>query len=684
MIVPVYRGLEATRRCIESVLSSDLGEQVELVVINDASPEPELVAWLESQAGRFTLLHNEINLGFVATVNRGMRLHPERDVVLLNSDTEVVGDWLPRLRRAARQRADTGTLTPWSNNATICSYPDFCQDNPLPVGFDLAAMDALCAHHLAGQRVAIPTAVGFCMYIRRACLQAVGLFDEANFGKGYGEENEFCMRAARAGWQHYLAADVFVYHAGGVSFAASQGEHQAHGHKALLRLFPDYDREVQAFVARDPGRVLRFALDMLRLVQQVRPRILLIGHARGGGTLRHVQELATQLQEQADFLLLQPDTELGGVRIGLLDAEGWHNPQLFGPGQAGELDGLLRSLQLTRVHYHHRVGLHPVFLAVLEGLGLPADLTLHDYYLLCPQITLTDAQGAWCGEPGAAGCNRCLAQRPVHDAVHIGYWRQHNGHWMQGMARIFAPSEDVVRRTLRYFPQLDIQLARHEPDDVSAPVRVPALSADEPLRILVLGALSPFKGPDTLEACARAAAAAQLPLRFHLLGYAYRELTVPETEYLTVHGRYSETDLLALLDSLKPHLVWFPGSCPETWSYTLSAALQAGLPVVAPALGAFPERLAGREWSWLVAVDRPLDDINRHFLHVRDAFLTGCAPLLADRVETRQGFDYKTDYLTADERAGQPASEQDILAHLRHLLPAPLPEPGLVQIAGRD
>ena len=58
------------------------------------------------------------------------------------------------------------------------------------------------------------------MYIRRAALADVGLFDADAFGRGYGEENDFCLRASARGWRHLLACDTFVYHEGTVSFGA--------------------------------------------------------------------------------------------------------------------------------------------------------------------------------------------------------------------------------------------------------------------------------------------------------------------------------------------------------------------------------------------------------------------------------------------------------------------------------
>ncbi|MDH5263518.1 MAG: glycosyltransferase, partial [Betaproteobacteria bacterium] len=136
VVIPVYRGIAETRRCLESVLGARVRVPHEVVVIDDASPEPDLSAWLRGLAdeGRITLRAHAVNAGFVASVNEGMRLHPDRDVVLLNSDTEVSGGWLDRIAGCAARDPRVGTVTPFSNNATICSYPVFAQSNPLPPG----------------------------------------------------------------------------------------------------------------------------------------------------------------------------------------------------------------------------------------------------------------------------------------------------------------------------------------------------------------------------------------------------------------------------------------------------------------------------------------------------------------------------------------------------------------------
>jgi GT2 family glycosyltransferase len=264
VVVPVYGGQAQTRRCLESVLAGTSSSPMRVVVINDASPHPGIghdLRTLAARDSRVELIESPANYGFVTSVNLGIALSQERDVVLLNSDTEVAGDWLDRLRRAAYCADRIATVTPFSNNATICSYPRFCEDNPLPRGVSVAELDRVFDRVNAGVTIPIPTAVGFCMYIRRACLQEIGLFDARRFGRGYGEENDFCMRAAHAGWRHVLAADVFVAHAGGVSFGAEKAELARQSEATLRRLHPDYDQRVAEHIAADPARGARLAVE---------------------------------------------------------------------------------------------------------------------------------------------------------------------------------------------------------------------------------------------------------------------------------------------------------------------------------------------------------------------------------------------------------------------------------------
>ena len=668
VIVPVYRGLADTQLCLESVLASRNDSAFRLIVINDASPEPELAGWLRElrdRDQRVVLVENEQNLGFVGTVNRGMAMSDAHDVILLNSDTEVANDWLDRLKRAAYSDARVGTVTPFSNNATICSYPRFCESNTLPAGLSTAALDALFARTLAGQTIDVPTGNGFCMYVRRDCLAQVGLFDVEQFGKGYGEENDFCQRAQEAGWRNLHALDTFVLHSGGVSFGASKGAREIAAMETLRRLHPAYEQQVHRFIALDPALPARQAIDLARVSAAGKPVVLLVMHDREGGTLRHMQELAAWAVRDAVFFVLRPASG-PSVQLDLLGASEGFRLSFQLPSEFTPLVDALRGLGVGHVHFHHLLGHTPDVLALPAHLGVRYDFTAHDYHAFCPQISLTGSDNSYCGEEGPDQCRRCLSRSPAPGGVSIEQWRVTHGSLIAGARHVLVPSHDAAQRFLRYAPSADVRYAPHDEllEPVPHPVPVPRqLATGAPLKVVVIGALSPIKGADLLEDVATLAAQTSARIDFHLLGFAYRNLRTRPRASLTVHGQYEDADLARLLDWLQPDLVWFPALWPETYSYTLSACLEQGLPVVAPDLGAFAERLSGRAWSWIRPWKAAPSDWLAFFNEVRERhFATGQSPAPTHRLQSLaqdprvRPWSYARDYLSAVPAPGHPAA----------------------------
>ncbi|HVF35721.1 MAG TPA: glycosyltransferase [Candidatus Saccharimonadia bacterium] len=259
VVVPIHGGATVLRSCLDS-LARTLGQDVPVQLVDDASQDPAIDRLLAEFAARHrvtrTIVH-ERNLGFVRSVDDAMK-RSKGDVVLLNSDTVVTPGWLERLVACAASDARIATITPFSNNAEICSFPLFCFANPVPADADAIARAAVAAG--APGYPELPTAVGFCMYVRRAALDAVGGFDAATFGRGYGEENDFCLRAAAHGWRNVLCDDAYVVHVGGQSFAPLGERPGGENLARLIARYPRYNAQVAEFIARDPLAARRAAI----------------------------------------------------------------------------------------------------------------------------------------------------------------------------------------------------------------------------------------------------------------------------------------------------------------------------------------------------------------------------------------------------------------------------------------
>ena len=323
IVVPVFDGYEETLSCLESVLRTLESDWARLIIVNDSSPNPRIVNYVNelcTSHPEIVLLENETNMGFVATANRGMAYDIERDVLLLNSDVEVSGDWLSRLREAAYQQQDIASVTPFSNNATICSFPNFCEDNRLISKLPLEVIDDLFSSLFCAEDVfKVPTGVGCCMYMRRDCLIETGYFDLKAFGRGYGEENDWCQRAERKGWSNLHLANCFVHHVGGVSFGDEYKTRVAHAQEILDKKYPRYHADVQSFIASDPARGHRVKALLGLFATQDKPKILMISHKLGGGAQQHVEELVHLYDDQALFLQIIPDIDGETVRLSFFE-----------------------------------------------------------------------------------------------------------------------------------------------------------------------------------------------------------------------------------------------------------------------------------------------------------------------------------------------------------------------------
>jgi GT2 family glycosyltransferase/glycosyltransferase involved in cell wall biosynthesis len=610
VVIPVYNAPDDARACVESVLAHTAGDYA-LVLIDDASPDPR-VRELFAEIGRrrlahVTLLANERNLGFTATANRGLA-RSRSDVVLLNSDTVVTAGWLDALARCAASDERIGTITPFSNNAEICSYPRLCGNHPWPEGADPEPVRRAIAAAAVPCYPDLPTGVGFCLYVRRALLDAIGPFDAA-FGAGYGEENDFCMRARNAGYRNVLCDDAFVVHKGGRSFAGAKETLGVRNTALLLERHPDYLDLVRDFIARDPLAPLReAALTANDRLHGPGPAVLHVLHG-GGGTEAYVRSLINASARRVRHVVAFVRGDCWRVEEHRSDGSSLVCEFGRRPDEphAQFLCSLAAVYGVGVVHAHNLSGDPDGLADALLGAGLPYGVTIHDLQMACPAITLQRADGTYCGgETDAAACNACLREHGGLARHEIARWRERHGDLLARAAFVIAPSQWAAAMLRRYFPEVGVEVVPHglptrEGEPRAAP-QVVLMPDDGRATVAVLGAIGPDKGARRIERLAQLARERGAPVRFVVIGYLDRTSKAWQDEdaTLTVAGPYDPRNLAALLDHYGAKLVLFPSLGPETFAYTLSEAWRAGRAVLVPPIGALAERVAGHGAGWIL------------------------------------------------------------------------------------
>jgi len=698
IIVPVYRGLDTTRHCLASLFANLQKTQFDLIIVDDASLEPGMGALLSEFAHRpnVFMLRNEENLGFVCSVNRGMSLHADRDVVLLNSDTEVANDWLDRLLGCAYSQTDIGTVTPFSNNATICSYPVFCADNPMPSGIDLGGLDKLFKQVNEGKCVEIPTAVGFCMYIKRACLDSVGLFDAKCFGRGYGEENDFSRRAVRAGWRNVLCGDTFVFHAGGVSFRNERDSLMTQSAKTLDHLHPDYQDLIKRFVAGDPPAYLRQAVDFefarRRLgvskiysemgSNSIKPVQLHIVHDLGGGIVHWYQDYC-----QADIarinLVLKPYRRNPTLAEGLMLFVNVNDKY---PIRFWKLSEPIHVTVDTHSEYRKIIreiiqeyGVQAVLVSSLIGhaldimdTGLPTLVINHDYFPTCPAINLFfDGVCGNCNDDRLALCIQNNSDfNPFYNLSGDEQAKKVRTQFLNLVVSVpiamVVPNRSVREHLLRISPQLTNVPFVTIPHGYLLDMRsIPytGFVGGRKLRIVVLGRLSVSKGVRLLmDALDRLVEFAEV----HLVGAMEVGELFRDKAGVHVVSQYSVEELPAILTAIQPDVGLLLSIWPETFSYTLSELFLMAIPPAATNLGGFSDRIQPGETGYLFEPDADALLICLHAIHEnRNTLRTIRSNLLA--MPPRSAQEMVADYHRLLPLAGGKA-EPDWLLNPRQAL----------------
>lgn len=599
LVLPVYNAFDLLPEVLRRVLDhTDLPWR--LIVIEDRSSDAQVRPWLRAWhaglapdlAARVMVIENEANLGFIRSVNRALAaaLPFGNHVVLLNSDAFVPAGWASRLIRPLLDHDDVATVTPMSNDAEIFNIPVICQREQLQPG-EGDAIDQVAARFFPGADLAdAPTGVGYCMAMHIDFLRNLPELD-TSFGRGYGEEVDWCQRIRKMGGRHLGLGGLFVEHRGGTSFGSSEKLKlmQKNG-ETISRRYPRYDSDVQHFIRQDPLNTPRLALALAWAGIRANGAVpVYLAHDLGGGAEHYLQSrLKADLEADAAAVVLR----VGGLSRWQIEL---HSGNGITRGETGSLDFVARLLGILparRIVYSCAVGdrdpitLPEILISLAQGPEDRIEVLVHDYLFISPAYTLLESDGAYHGVP-RPGSN----DDPAHTIVRADGTRAQLRDWHAAWGKLLQAAHSITvfsdnSRTLvsTAYPHIADKLAI-TPHRLlhNVPRVVPGKSRDGLPVIGILGNIGYQKGIAVLRDLSQLLSKNG---RARLVVIGNVDPAYPLAESAQVHGDYRIEDIPFLVSRYGISRWLIPSIWPETFSYATHEALATGLPVFGFDLGA--------------------------------------------------------------------------------------------------
>lgn len=614
VIIPIYNGYDYLTKLFLDLPKTKLS--CRFLLVDDRSTD-ERVHELEHEFvrthGNAVLLNNQENLGFVKSVNRGLR-EANRHVALVNTDTELPQGWLERLMEPILKDDKVASTTPYTNSATIFSFPNFCYNNPIYRDLDVETLDSYF-RRVKPPYTQMPTGVGFCMGMNRRAIDQVGILDEETFGRGFGEENDWCQRAAKQGYKNIQVENLFVYHKHGGSFLSQEKKKLIEENLGKLRQrYPSYDGQVSELIHRDPNRKLRALLEQL-IDTHERTSILYFDHSLGGGATSYLDlKKEEYLNGGCCVSVIRFDTRIHAWKLffendrGMQEYEIWSMEELLKVTAYFHYDVIYIN---ELVAYPHLWEMQRVIVALKEQQQSQLIMLCHDFFALCPTINLLNTSRQYCGMPQEDACEKCYLQK----GLDVQYQCQSRKEWVANWrsfllhcTEVRAFSEDTLKRFQAAFGEdLPYSLVPHQVD-YAFPIQKECKTTDT-LNIGLLGVLTVHKGSEFIKALLETIDAGDLKIRIKLIG---RCDGVNFTKYknFSQTGAYQAQELPKLIYENDIDIFLIPSIWPETFSYTTEEIIRMGMPIAAFDLGAPAERVGRYEKGLILSREASLQEVS--------------------------------------------------------------------------
>lgn len=621
VVVPIYNAADDLEVCIDR-LARFTPSAIEIVLIDDASPDPVIARLLDRAALRpnTRVLRNAQNLGFTRTVNRGLEETGRKHVVLLNSDARVTPGWIDGMLRAASSRPRVATVTAMSDRAGAFSAPRLGNDNPLPPGVDEITYARAFRRRALAVYPVVPTGNGFCMFVNRACVDEIGGFDAEAFPRGYGEENDFCMRATRAGWANLIDDTTYVFHDRSKSFGETKHVLMEAGRAVIEARYPEYSRAIRVFSTGPDILLARYRAVQARIDCGDRrtglPAVLFVVSTQTGGTPQTNLDLMRQLQDELDPWLLRCDSQtltLGRLDRGRIAEIRRHElAESVDPitHRSAEYDAVVADwldvLDPAIVHIRH-LAWHGLSLPELaKARGCKVVTSFHDFYTLCPTVKLLDERQVFCAGRCTATEGDCRPELWPDDSLPplkhrwVYPWRERFDQVLS-VSDAFVTTSDSARKLIAAgLPGVDpdrFHVIPHGRSFAAMEWLAERPEPGEPIRILVPGNIGAPKGRDVIADLLAHDTAGRF--EFHILGRLADADAISHPR-LIQQGTYHRDEFAARVRAIRPHFGAIFSIWDETYCHTLTELWSVGVPALVFDFPTVAGRVRASGAGWVV------------------------------------------------------------------------------------
>ena len=601
IIIPVYNGYEFLEKLFDSIEQHTLSPY-RLIVINDASPDervqPYLIQRLKAHKTALFLNHDK-NQGFLKSVNEAYS-YVRDHFIILNTDTEVPEFWMERLMYPILTMDKIASTTPFTNSGEIASFPNFVADNNIFDHMDVNTLDSVFRNVNAENFYeAVPTGVGFCMGVNYTLTRKIGMFVQDTFGKGYGEENDWCQRAIQEGYTNYLVPNLFVYHKHGGSFSAEEKAKLLKENAVkLLSRHPNYGKDVNTYIQKDPHKILRNILVLMAANKKVGTHLIFDHDLGGGANIYAKEQINASIKQRHNVLYIKYDYYTDTFKI-FHSYKKYHCA--FKIDCLEELKILLSQLYIkeiflnTLVSFKHSLEMIAYLTTLVKDTDTPLIIPIHDYYALCPSYTLLNDKGSYCKVPDLDACKTCMSQntqewRNYHSGpVNMTSWRETWLSLLELSHKILCFSNASKDILLNAYPTLDskrIDIIPHQVKPLT-PV-ITNIQKTKTVTLGILGAINYAKGAQIIKHLIKAIEHNKLNIHVVLIGEMSEDI---KSTHFYITGRYERDNLPQIVKDEAIDMFIIPSICPETFSYTTQEIMMMEIPLMVFDIGAPAERV---------------------------------------------------------------------------------------------